>query len=93
MHGEIVGQSMVTNEWSDWRNLNFLWIQSVYVPEPHRKLGIFSALYRHLEDIGRYRKDVAGLRLYVEKHNENAIRTYERLGMYKPGYEMYEVLF
>ncbi|MGE5343027.1 MAG: N-acetyltransferase family protein [Candidatus Omnitrophota bacterium] len=92
-HDEIIGQLMVTNEWSDWRNLYFLWIQSVYVREDYRKQGIFRSLYHFLEDIARYRKDVAGLRLYVEKHNETAIQTYESLGMYNSGYEMYEILF
>jgi ribosomal protein S18 acetylase RimI-like enzyme len=93
MKGEIVGQLMVTNEWSDWRNLNFLWIQSVYVPKEHREQGIFRSLYRHLEDLARYRKDVAGLRLYVEQYNETAQETYERLGMHNPGYRMFEILF
>jgi len=27
----LVGQSMVTFEWSDWRNRNVWWLQSVYV--------------------------------------------------------------
>ncbi len=92
-HGEIVGQLMVTFEWSDWRNKFFLWIQSVYVREDHRNQGIFSALYHYLEDMARFRKDTAGLRLYVEKHNEKAQLTYERLGMQKPSYDMYEISF
>jgi len=29
--GEVVGQTMVTFEWSDWRNAFFWWSQSVYV--------------------------------------------------------------
>ncbi len=29
--GTIVGQLLITYEWSDWRNGNFWWIQSVYV--------------------------------------------------------------
>lgn len=89
---EILGQLMVTKEWSDWRNLYFLWIQSVYVPVEHRKQGIYSKLYEFLEDMARQRKDVAGLRLYVEKHNITAMQAYERLGMNKSGYEMYEIM-
>jgi GNAT superfamily N-acetyltransferase len=92
MKGEIAGQLMVTNEWSDWRNLNFLWVQSVYVREDYRKQGIFAALFHHLKEMARYRKDVAGLRLYVEKNNETAQMVYESLGMHKPGYEIYEIL-
>jgi GNAT superfamily N-acetyltransferase len=90
--GQIIGQLMVTNEWSDWRNKYFLWIQSVYVQEDHRKKGIFSALFHHLKEMASYRKDVAGLRLYVEKNNETAQTVYENLGMHKPGYDIYEVL-
>jgi GNAT superfamily N-acetyltransferase len=90
--GQIIGQLMVTNEWSDWKNKYFLWIQSVYVQEDHRKKGIFSALFHHLKEMARYRKDVAGLRLYVEKNNETAQMVYESLDMHKPGYEIYEVL-
>ncbi len=92
LKGEMVGQAMVTYEWSDWRNQYFLWLQSVFVPESHRKQGIFTALYLHLVDLARYRKDIAGLRLYVEHNNLPAQQTYERMGMYNPGYRMYEVL-
>jgi GNAT superfamily N-acetyltransferase len=90
--GQIIGQLMVTNEWSDWRNKYFLWIQSVYVQEDHRKKGILSALFHHLKEMASCGKDVAGLRLYVEKNNETAQTVYENLGMHKPGYDIYEVL-
>jgi len=90
--GEIVGQLMVTPEWSDLRNMNFLWIQSGYVREDLRKQGIFSALYHHLKDLAHYKKKVAGLRTYVEIKNETAKNVYEALDLHKPGYDMYEVL-
>ncbi len=89
--GDIVGQMMVTNEWSDWRDKFFLWIQSVYVPQEHRRKGVFSALFNHLKAHARYKKNVAGLRLYVEQNNETAQETYRQLGMYKPGYDMFEI--
>lgn len=89
----IVGQLLVTNEWSDWKNQNFFWIHSVYVREDYRNREILTSLYRHLEDIARYKKKVAGLRLYVEKNNKTAQSVYESLGMHNPGYDMYEVLF
>jgi len=89
---EIIGQLMVTPEWSDWRNKQFLWIQSVYVPEKYRKKGIFSALFHHLKEIAYLKKNIAGLRLYVEVNNKIAITTYEDLGMTNPGYNMYEII-
>src|SRR6266705_3348374 len=45
----VAGQLLITYEWSDWRNGNFWWIQSVYVAEEFRARGIFRALF----DIGR----------------------------------------
>ena len=89
----VVGQLMITYEWSDWRNATFWWIQSVYVAPEFRGAGIFTALYRHIEDGARKRKSVCGLRLYVEHANARAQKTYERLGMKKAEYGMYEIDF
>lgn len=91
-HG-IVGQMMVTYEWSDWRNGTMWWIQSVYVHPDWRRQGVFSALYRHVESLARSARDVCGLRLYVERDNERAQRTYRSLGMEQRGYEVMEVDF
>jgi ribosomal protein S18 acetylase RimI-like enzyme len=88
--GNIVGQLMITYEWSDWRNGNFWWIQSVYVRKEFRQQGIFRALYDHVEHLAKTRKDVCGLRLYVERQNESAQSTYEKIGMKRSVYEIFE---
>ncbi len=79
--GEIAGQTMVTLEWSDWRNGLFWWIQSVYVDPAYRRRGVFRALHEHIRDLARAQEDVCGLRLYVHGDNRRAIETYRRLGM------------
>jgi len=91
--GQIVGQIMVTLEWSDWRNGSFWWIQSVYVHPDFRRRGVFSALYRHVESLALRTSGVCGLRLYVEKDNLRAQQTYVTLGMHLPGYQVMEVEF
>ena len=91
--GTIVGQIMVTYEWSDWRNGNLWWIQSVYVHPDWRRRGVFSALYRHVESLAAAEPDAIGLRLYVEQDNKRAQRTYAALGMVKPHYLVMESLF
>lgn len=88
--GEAVGTLMLTREWSDWRCGDWWWIQSVYVPEAHRRQGVFAALYRHVERLARDSERVVGLRLYVERDNERAQRTYAALGMADAGYRIYE---
>ncbi len=88
-----VGTLMLTREWSDWRNGEWWWIQSVYVPPAHRRQGVFAALYRRVEQQARDTAGVVGLRLYVERENENAQRTYRALGMADAGYHLFEAEF
>lgn len=89
--GAVVGQLLITLEWSDWRNGNFWWIQSVYVAAAHRQNGVFRALSNHVQKLARARRDVCGLRLYVEQNNDRAQRTYARLGMVKTHYQVFEL--
>lgn len=89
--GRPVGQLMVTYEWSDWRNGQFWWIQSVYVLPDWRRRGVFRALYRHVEALARGTPGICGLRLYVEADNVNAQRTYASCGMVDAGYRVMEV--
>jgi GNAT superfamily N-acetyltransferase len=89
-HG-VVGQTMITYEWSDWRNGWFWWIQSVYVVPSARRQGVFRRLYRHVEDEARSRCDVIGLRLYYEVNNLPAISTYQALGFEPTSYGVMEI--
>ena len=91
--GEVVGSLMITFEWTDWRNGLFWWIQSVYVRPDARRQGIYSSLYRYAQDLAADDQDVRGIRLYVEVENVGAQKTYEKLGMARCQYQMYESLF
>jgi GNAT superfamily N-acetyltransferase len=88
--GVVLGQMMITLEWSDWRNGWFWWIQSVYVRAEARRRGVFRRLYEHVVGLARQSADVIGLRLYVENHNQPAQQTYTRLGMTPAGYLVFE---
>jgi ribosomal protein S18 acetylase RimI-like enzyme len=90
--GETVGGLLVTFEWSDWRNADFWWIQSVYVRPEARGRGVFSALYRAVEVEARA-AGACGLRLYVERENARAQASYRRLGMDGTHYLMFEAPF
>ncbi|MCR4317811.1 MAG: GNAT family N-acetyltransferase [Planctomycetes bacterium] len=87
--GEIAGQTLLTFEWSDWRNAMYLWIQSVYVDERFRRKGVFRALYEHVQELSR-KPGYCGLRLYVIDSNKRAIETYKNLGMVSHGYLLLE---
>jgi ribosomal protein S18 acetylase RimI-like enzyme len=91
--GEVVGQLMLTYEWSDWRNGMVWWIQSVYVHGDFRRRGVFSTLYRHVESLARQEPEVCGLRLYVERDNAHAQSTYEALGMHTTNYLVMQSMF
>ncbi len=90
MSGERVGQTMVTVEWSDWRDGFFWWIQSVYVDPAFRQRGVFRSLYEHIRGVAKRRDDVCGLRLYAHHDNDRAIETYLKLGMAKTEYVLLE---
>ena len=87
--GAIVGQLMITSEWSDWRNGFFWWVQSVYVREDARRQGVFRCLYIEVERLARETGNIAGIRLYVERDNVRAQKTYEKLGMKEEAYCIY----
>ena len=91
--GCVVGQIMITYEWSDWRNGVFWWIQSVYVDSAYRKQKIFSQLYHTIEQMATNDGTVCGMRLYVERANTRAQTVYKNLGMHSTVYEMYETDF
>jgi ribosomal protein S18 acetylase RimI-like enzyme len=87
--GRLVGCCMITHEWSDWRNGDMWWLQSVYVHPDFRRQGAFAAMYRHVRDAAQSAGAVT-IRLYVERHNERAKKTYESLGMRVTEYEVME---
>ncbi|GKS56687.1 hypothetical protein YTPLAS18_02140 [Nitrospira sp.] len=86
----VVGQLMVTYEWSDWRNGQFWWIQSVYVDPTWRRQGIYQAMHETIRREAKLTPGVCGLRLYVERTNHAAQRAYTRAGMHRATYGVYE---
>ncbi|HEY8049311.1 MAG TPA: GNAT family N-acetyltransferase [Ramlibacter sp.] len=90
--GKVVACLMITNEWSDWRNGLFWWIQSVYVDAAYRRKGVYRRMYEEVRALAKADAGVCGFRLYVEKENEVAHATYASLGMKETDYFMYEEL-
>ena len=90
--GQPLGQLMVTREWSDWRDTEVWWIQSVYVWPEARQQGVFRALYSHVQQAARA-AGAGGLRLYVDTQNMAAQTVYTRLGMSGEHYRVFEAMF
>ncbi len=91
--GERAGSAMITHEWSDWRDGQMWWIQSVFIEKVHRRKGVFRALYKHMAAQAKQSPDTCGLRLYVEQHNHGAQATYKAMGMQETHYRLYEQMF
>ncbi|MGD0340681.1 MAG: GNAT family N-acetyltransferase [Bacteroidales bacterium] len=87
--GKVVASLLITYEWSDWRNCNVWWFQSVFVEPEYRRQGIFRKMYEQIKHTAE-EQGVAGLRLYVETKNERARKTYETMGMSSEHYSFYE---
>lgn len=91
IEGEIVGSLLTTYEWSDWRNGQVLWIQSVYILKDFRAQGVFKLMYSYIKErVNDQSNDFRGIRLYVDKTNEAAQKVYDKMGMENHHYEMYE---
>ncbi len=90
--GRVAAQLMITWEWSDWRNADIWWIQSVYVGVNDRRKGWYRRLYDHVRSEARA-SGAAGLRLYVDVRNAPAQATYARLGMDGEHYRVFEAMF
>ena len=88
--GQVVGSLMITYEWSDWRNGNVWWIQSVYVVPAHRRRGIYAGLYEHVRAMVEQQPAIRGIRLYVDNCNRAAQEVYARLGMEGEHYRVFE---
>src|SRR3989440_3115188 len=91
-NGEVIGALLITKEWSDWRNGEFWWVQSVYVLPAHRGRGVYRRLYRHIQRLAARRRSVVGFHLYVDHDNARARRVYRSLGMKETRYLVFEQL-
>ncbi|GEM_PF-52760 len=85
----VVGSLMLTREWSDWNAAWYWWIQSVYVVPTYRRKGVFSQMYGAVMELAR-QDGVHQVKLYVDKDNRTAQKTYGSLGMQESHYHLYE---
>ncbi|MEK6233352.1 MAG: GNAT family N-acetyltransferase [Planctomycetales bacterium] len=90
--GRIIGQIMITYEWSDWRNGPIWWLQSVYVAPDARRQGVFRQLFGFIENTMEQDSQAVGLRLYVENDNTAAQETYKRLSFQTSPYHVMQKL-
>jgi GNAT superfamily N-acetyltransferase len=86
----LVGQLMITYEWSDWRNGVFWWLQSVYVDPAWRRQGVFRRMHEAVVSQAKADPNVCGIRLYVEQENHIAETVYRRVGLALSAYKVYE---
>ena len=88
--GEVVASLLITYEWSDWRNGNVWWIQSVYVRPAFRRRGVYARMYEHVKAIAGRDANIRGIRLYVDRRNTPAQDVYRRCGMNGEHYLVFE---
>lgn len=87
---KLIASLMITYEWSDWRNGNVYWIQSVYVLPKYRGKGVFKEMYLHIKDSVKNTPGLSGIRLYVDRNNHRAQKVYNKIGMDGSHYQLFE---
>ena len=90
--GIVIGSLLTTYEWSDWRNGTVLWIQSVYVVPEFRRKGVYSKIYKYVQNRVLESNHLKGIRLYADKKNSGAQLVYRKLGMNPDHYITFEWL-
>lgn len=88
--GRVIASTLITYEWSDWRNGIVWWIQSVYVVPEARRQGVYAGLYSYIKSLAETDEQVQGIRLYVDRRNIQAQLVYARLGMNGEHYQVFE---
>ncbi|RPH77426.1 MAG: N-acetyltransferase [Nitrospiraceae bacterium] len=89
----LLGQLMITYEWSDWRNGAFWWIQSVYVDPAWRRQSVFRRMHETVMATAKTSPNVCGVRLYVEQNNSAAQAVYRKVGLTPSSYAIFETDF
>ena len=87
----VIGQLMLTREWSDWRDGWMIWLQSVYVAAGKRGAGVFRKLLTFAIAEVSADTDAVNIRLYVDHTNEAAKASYRRIGFHSAGFEVMEM--
>jgi ribosomal protein S18 acetylase RimI-like enzyme len=90
---QLLGQLMITYEWSDWRNGVFWWIQSVYVDPAWRRQSVFRRMHQTVMATAKTNQNVCGVRLYVEENNGVAQAVYRKVGLTPSSYAIFETDF
>jgi ribosomal protein S18 acetylase RimI-like enzyme len=88
--GQIIASMLTTFEWSDWRNAQVWWLQSVFVIPDFRRQGIFKRMYDFVKILAENDENVGGIRLYVDKTNVRAQEVYKAVGMNGEHYQVFE---
>ena len=90
---QLLGQLMITYEWSDWRNGTFWWIQSVYVVPAWRRQNVFRLMHETVMTLAKTSPNICGIRLYVEETNSAAQAVYRKVGLAPSSYAVFETDF
>ncbi len=86
----VAGCTLIQREWSDWRARLVLWIHSLYIRPEYRGQGLYRATYEEFQTRVKNDPSLGGIRLYVDHGNTSAIAVYEKLGMTREHYHLYE---
>ena len=74
--GKIIGYGMLAKSFSTEFGKPCIWIEDLYIKEPHRGMGIGSAFFNMISE--KYPNYL--LRLEAEEENERAIAVYKKNG-------------
>jgi GNAT superfamily N-acetyltransferase len=87
-HYTPFGCCLLQLQFSDWRNGNYLLLESVYIEHSHRGRGVFEKLFNYVESYAMSIHAVE-IRANVLPFNNNMHRALAKTGMVQNGYQIF----
>jgi GNAT superfamily N-acetyltransferase len=88
--GEFAGSLFVNAAWMDLRCGYYWWIHCVHVRSHFRRQNVYEKLYEFVKEHGSVCGNVIAIRLCVHDENVPAKSAYEKRGMQKLPYVVYQ---
>lgn len=85
--GGPLGHVSLFFEWSDWRCVPYVWVQSMFVAPAHRRTGVMPLLLAAVDELAA-KEGAPEVRIYVHTTNARALKAWQREGFEDASYWM-----
>lgn len=86
---KIIACCLLQNQFSDWNNGYYMWIESCYVSPDYRGNGILQKMYLHAEQLAINTGKILEIRSSVDLTNELMKKAIKKIGYNQTNYQIF----